>query len=778
MNRYLKVLGLGVILSAAISCTDDVLPAGSQTDAEGIYKINITEPETRFVYDANSENPSKIVVNWAENDKLSVFVGGENIGALFDLTGGANSKQGEFSGSFKCTGNAPKDGDRIYAFYTAESNIVVPKVENGQLVTEVKNGTTVEASEEKTNTASRIYCSFRNQVQGANAIPEFKTRNGRSVDFRYGSAYYFEDMGKNLPSMRLNSLSSYILAKFKLKDSSGKPAGKGWKPYKVSLITEKCYFDSLVYVDLAPKDGGEIKDIAFQPYALVTNLGMQNTGHQTSYMTVALNEKDANGNITKDYWDVDLSTTDETFYVYFAVPPTNIPKGQHLQCVVSMKKVDDETPIVKSFAYPIEITKATGFNLEAGKCSSADFTRPVENKEFLLNGEFFVNPVYNPNEKKWAYLGHSNLNSLYPAYFSTGTGDRNAVRQGAASSYCANGTWNYLGVYDTSFDGMYIETRKDGNVIKGSITRYTSYPVFGYQYEGDDAITPLPDTPMHAILSNVTDPNNQAWFERHEHAVASRNSLWPRKDWLNSWDRFYNHLKSNHSTPVIANSNSEDWALPGVKGATDIKMFMQCPFMPIGSQMLDNLTVPALSSCDFWKNYSGVTDCGYAQIDGNTWSEDYGYGPYNPEAELNKDYANLATTIANNKIGQTGENIAMSAWYSEYLVRNGASMEDYYKNYGEFEIDFSKQYYHATSGDNEIVVDNGTWTYKGGVSFPLAFFLHAVSYDGTYSYPANVRDYGIMLLDGEEFRLTHTKSGKRDNVDYHEPCNIWCFKRK
>ena len=65
MNRYLKVLGLGVALSAVISCTDDVLPAGNQTDAEGVYKINITEPETRFVYDANSENPSKIVVNFS-----------------------------------------------------------------------------------------------------------------------------------------------------------------------------------------------------------------------------------------------------------------------------------------------------------------------------------------------------------------------------------------------------------------------------------------------------------------------------------------------------------------------------------------------------------------------------------------------------------------------------------------------------------------------------------------------------------------------------------------
>lgn len=774
MNRYLKVFGLGVALSAVISCTDDVLPAGNQTDAEGVYKINITEPETRFVYDANSENPSKIVVNWAENDQLSVFVGGENIGALFDLTGGANSKQGEFSGSFKCTGNAPKDGDRIYAFYTAESNIVVPKVENGQLVTEVKNGTTVEASEEKTNTASRIYCSFRNQVQGANGVPEFKTRSGRSVDFRYGSAYYFEDMGKNLPSMRLNSLSSYILAKFKLKDSSGKPAGKGWKPYKVSLITEKCYFDSLVYVDLAPKDGGEIKDIAFQPYAIVTNPGMQNTGHQTSYMTVALNEKDANGNITKDYWDVDLSTTDETFYVYFAVPPTNIPQGQHLQCVVSMKMVDGSTPVVKSFAYPIEITKATGFNLEAGKCSSADFTRPVENKEFLLNGEFFINPVYNPDDKKWSYQGHSNLNSLYPSYYSVGTADRNSVRQGAIQNFRSDGALNYLGVYDTSFDGMYIETRKDGNVIKGSITRYTSYPVFGYQYEGDDAITPLPNTPMHAILSNVEDPINQAWFARHEHAIAERNSLWPRKDWLNSWDRFYTHLVSNHETPLIKNDNSTDWALPGVTGAENLKMFMQCPFLPVGAQKLEYLTVPELESYNFWKNYSGVSDCGYEQINGNTWAEKYGYGPYNPESVFNKDYANLGTVLAN-KAAQPGGD-ALSAWYSEYLIRNGASMEDYYKNYGEFEIDFSKVYYPGSNYSGKpCAADGGTWTYKGGVSFPLAFYLHNVD---NYVRPCNIRDYGIVILDGEEFRLTHTATGKRENLDVAEPCNIWCFKRK
>ncbi len=773
MNRYLKVLGLGVVLSAVISCTDDVLPAGNQTDAEGVYKINITEPETRFVYDANSENPSKIVVNWAENDQLSVFVGGANIGALFDLTGGANSKQGEFSGSFECTGNAPKDGDRIYAFYTAESNIVVPKVENGQLVTEVKDGTTVEASEEKTNTASRIYCSFRNQVQGANAVPEFKTRNGRSVDFRYGSAYYFEDMGKNLPSMRLNSLSSYLLAKFKLKDSSGKPAGKGWKPYKVSLITEKCYFDSLVYVDLAPKDGGEIKDIAFQPYALVTNPGMQNTGHQTSYMSVALNEKDANGNITKDYWDVDLSTTDETFYVYFALPPTNIPQGQHLQCVVSMKMVDGSTPVVKTFAYPIEITKATGFNLEAGKCSSADFTRPVENKEFLLNGEFFINPVYNPKDKKWAYQGHSALGSLYPSYFSVGTADRNSVRQGAIQPFRENGHLNYLGVYDTSFDGMYISTYKDGNVIKGSITRYTSYPIFGYQYEGDDAITVLPNTPMHAILSNVEDPINQAWFARKEHAVAERNSLWPRKDWLNSWDRFYAHLKSNHSTPVIANSNSVDWALPGVTGDANLKNFMQCPFLPIGSQTFDDyLYVAELGSYDFWSNYSGVYDCSNERLDTYKWWYDSvnkkdGNPAYNSESPLNKDYANLGITLYE-KLNEGG---ALSAWYSEYLIRNGASMEDYYKNYGEFEIDFSKQYYQAKGG---IVLDNGTWTYKGGVSFPLAFYIHNESYDR----PANVRDYGIVILDGEEFRLTHTQKGIREDVEWETPCNIWCFKRK
>lgn len=769
MNRYLKVLGLGVALSAVISCTDDVLPAGNQTDAEGVYKINITEPETRFVYDANSENPSKIVVNWAENDQLSVFVGGENIGALFDLTGGANSKQGEFSGSFKCTGNAPKDGDRIYAFYTAESNIVVPKVENGQLVTEV-NGTAVEASEEKTNTASRIYCSFRNQVQGANAVPEFKTRSGRSVDFRYGSAYYFEDMGKNLPSMRLNSLSSYLLAKFKIQDSSGKPAGKGWKPYKVSLITEKCYFDSLVYVDLAPKDGGEIKDVAFQPYAIVTNPGMENTGHQTSYMTVALNEKDANGNITKDYWDVDLSTTDETFYVYFAVPPTNIPKGQHLQCVVSMlDRTDPNNERVMSFAYPIEITKAEGFNLAPGKCSSADFTRAIENKEFLLNGEFFVNPVYNPETATWAYQGLSFLNSLYPAYYSTGSFDRNAVRQGAIEHFKDHN--NYLGVYDTSFDGMYIETRKDGNVIKGSITRYTSYPVFAYQYEGVDAINPTPGTPMHAILSNVTDPNNQAWFERHEHAVASRNSLWPRKDWLNSWDRFYNHLKSNHETPLITNSNSTDWALPGVSGDTDLKKLMECPFMPVGSQSFEYYPcIPQLSSYDFWCNYSGVTDCGKDLINAATNGDNYD----DPESVFNKEYASLASILNKNKVKAQKEGSdkpGLAAWYSEYLIRNGASMEDYYTNYGEFEINFNEHYYTEAQGR---VLDNGIWTYKGGVSFPLAFYLHNLSYER----PANIRDYSILVLDGEEFRLTHTTDGTRDVPHYKKECNIWCFKRK
>jgi hypothetical protein len=195
--------------------------------------------------------------------------------------------------------------------------------------------------------------------------------------------------------------------------------------------------------------------------------------------------------------------------------------------------------------------------------------------------------------------------------------------------------------------------------------------------------------------------------------------------------------------------------------------------MPIGSQSLEGggLAVPELSSYNFRSNYSGVSDCGYGMISGYTWSSEYGYGLNDPESPFNKEYANLAI-----ELGKKGADY--SAWYSEYLVRNGASMEDYYKNYGEFEIDFSKQYYHATKEGSEILVDNGTWTYKGGVSFPLAFFLHAVTYDGTYSYPANVRDYGIMLLDGEEFRLTHTKSGKRDNVDYHEPCNIWCFKRK
>ncbi|SDG13059.1 hypothetical protein SAMN05216518_12047 [Bacteroidales bacterium KHT7] len=757
MNRYLKVLGLGVALSAVISCTDDVLPAGNQTDAEGVYKINITEPETRFVYDANSENPSKIVVNWAENDQLSVFVGGENIGALFDLTGGANSKQGEFSGSFKCTGNVPKDGDRIYAFYTAESNIVVPKVKNGQLVTEYENGSTVEASEEKTNTASRIYCSFRNQVQGANAIPEFKTRSGRSVDFRYGSAYYYEDMGKNLPSMRLNSLSSYILAKFKIRDSSGKPAGKDWKPYKVSLITEKCYFDSLVYVDLAPKDGGEIKDVAFQPYAVVTNPGMENTGHQTSYMTVMLNEKDKNGNITKDYWDVDLSTTDETFYVYFAVPPTTIPKGQHLQCVVSMlNRADNQNERVMSFAYPIEITKATGFNLEAGKCSSADFTRPVESKEFLLNGEFFINPVYNPKEQKWAYQGLSTLNSLYPYYYSTGSADRNAVREATLGHYREHN--NYLGVYDTSFDGMYIETRKEGDVIKGSIIRYTSYPVFGYQYEGDDAITPMPDTPMHAILSNVEDKNNQEWFARKTHAIASGLSLWPRKEWLNSWDVFYAHLakNGNHETPLIKNENSTDWALPGVTGDANLKNFMQCPFVPVGCQGLEYGAVPPLASANFWADYSNYRD---------GKSEEFKYN----DANFNLEYENLGTKINENYKHTT----LTAAWYSEYLIRNGARMDDYYKNYGEFEINFNEHYYTEAGGH---IVDNGIWTYKGGVSFPLAFFLH--NHGQSYERPANIRDYSILVLDGEEFRLTHTTDGKREVSWYTTPCNIWCFKRK
>ena len=756
MNRYLKVFGLGVILSAAISCTDDVLPAGNQTDAEGVYKINITEPETRFVYDANSENPSKIVVNWAENDQLSVFVGGENIGALFDLTGGANSKQGEFSGSFKCTGNAPKDGDRIYAFYTAESNIVVPKVVNGQLVTEVKDGTTVEASEEKTNTASRIYCSFRNQVQGANAIPEFKTRNRRSVDFRYGSAYYFEDMGKNLPSMRLNSLSSYLLAKFKLKDSSGKPAGKGWKPYKVSLITEKCYFDSLVYVDLAPKDGGEIKDVAFQPYAVVTSTGVENTGHQTSYMTVALNEKDANGNITKDYWDVDLSTTDETFYVYFALPPTNIPQGQHLQCVVSMVKVDDETPIVKSFAYPIEITKATGFNLEAGKCSSADFTRPVENKEFLLNGEFFINPVYNPDDKSWAYQGYSGLGKIYPNYFSGGSPDRNEVRQSTVSLFKYN--LNNLACYDTSFDGMYISTKKEGDVIKGSITRYTSYPVFGYQYEGDDAITPRPNQPIHAILSNVDDPHNQAWFARNTHAIASAQSLWPRKDWLNAWGEFYENIKSQSSTPLISNSNSKDLALPGVSINDFQQNFCRCPFLPNAEHNFEYCCVESLG--DYWNGYSGVTSCSTSKLVQN---------------ELDKDYANLGTYLENKRGTGGNQNIPMATWYSEYLIRNGARMDDYYINYGEFEIDFTKHYYENSNNAN-IELDNGIWTYKGGVSFPLAFYLHNLGYQA----PANIRDYGISILDGEEFRLTHTNDGKRSGTTVNQwaPSNIWCFKRK
>ncbi len=757
MNRYLKVLGLGVALSAVISCTDDVLPAGNQTDAEGVYKINITEPETRFVYDANSENPSKITVNWAENDQLSVFVGGENIGALFDLTGGANSKQGEFSGSFKCTGNAPKDGDRIYAFYTAESNIVVPKVENGQLVTEVKGSTAVEATEEKTNTASRIYCSFRNQVQGANAIPEFKTRNGRSVDFRYGSAYYFEDMGKNLPSMRLNSLSSYILAKFKLKDSSGKPAGKGWKPYKVSLITEKCYFDSLVYVDLAPKDGGEIKDVAFQPYAVVTSAGVENTGHQTSYMTVMLNEKDKNGNITKDYWDVDLSTTDETFYVYFAVPPTNIPKGQHLQCVVSMVKVDDETPIVKSFAYPIEITKATGFNLEAGKCSSADFTRPVENKEFLLNGEFFINPVYNPDNQSWAYQGYSGLGKLYPNYFAGGSPDRNEVRQSTLALFKYN--LNNLAAYDTSFDGMYIKTYKDGNVIKGSITRYTSYPVFGYQYEGDDAINPQPNQPIHAILSNVTDPINQAWFQRKTHAIASAQSLWPRKDWLNSWDEFYAYLSNHHETPLISNTNSVDWAMPGVSRTDFQTDFCRCPFVPNAEHYFEYVNVDRLG--DFWKNYSGVTSCGTGVLN---------------KAELDSDYANLGTYLESKRGSDGGQNVPMAAWFSEYLIRNGARMDDYYVNYGEFEIDFTKHYYENSNNSN-VELDNGIWTYKGGVSFPLAFYLHQ---GGGYQAPANIRDYGISILDGEEFRLTHTNDGKRSGTTVNQwaPSNIWCFKRK
>ena len=36
----------------------------------------------------------------------------------------------------------------------------------------------------------------------------------------------------------------------------------------------------------------------------------------------------------------------------------------------------------------------------------------------------------------------------------------------------------------------------------------------------------------------------------------------------------------------------------------------------------------------------------------------------------------------------------------------------------------------------------------------------------------------IVILDGEEFRLTHTQKGIREDVEWETPCNIWCFKRK
>jgi len=136
----------------------------------------------------------------------------------------------------------------------------------------------------------------------------------------------------------------------------------------------------------------------------------------------------------------------------------------------------------------------------------------------------------------------------------------------------------------------------------------------------------------------------------------------------------------------------------------------------------------------------------------------------------------LGTYLESKRGSDGGQNVPMAAWFSEYLIRNGARMDDYYVNYGEFEIDFTKHYYENSNNSN-VELDNGIWTYKGGVSFPLAFYLHQ---GGGYQAPANIRDYGISILDGEEFRLTHTNDGKRSGTTVNQwaPSNIWCFKRK